>query len=102
MGTLILKNASLLSPRDGYNGTPADVLIENDRVAAIEAKIDVAGKSIDLAGLTLSPGFIDIHVHTLMGENGEGHMTADACGVMRGNVAVIDAGTTAQIGRAHV
>jgi len=101
MGTLLLKKASLLSPHDGYNQTVMDVLLENDRIAAIEKDLDVEGKCIDLDGLTLSPGFIDIHVHTLMGENDKlptnKFMTADACGIMRGNVAVIDAGTTAPL-----
>ena len=94
MGTLLLRNASLLSPRDGYEYEVVDVLIERDRIAAIEPRLDIACKSVDLSGMTLTPGFIDIHVHTLMGDR---QMTADACGVMRGNVAVIDAGTTAPL-----
>jgi dihydroorotase len=101
VGTLLLKNARLLSPGDGYDGEISDVLIEHDRIAAIAPELDTGGKHIDLSGATLSPGFIDVHVHTLMGENdqrpGDSHMSADACGVMRGNVAVIDAGTTAPL-----
>lgn len=48
-------------------GTPrheADVLLEGDRIAAVGPGLDATGAStIDVDGLVVSPGFIDIHTH---------------------------------------
>ena len=40
-----------------------DVLIENDRIAAIAQELTDADEIIDLKGNLLTPGFVDIHVH---------------------------------------
>ena len=40
-----------------------DVLIENDRIAAIAQELTDADEIIDLKGNLLTPGFFDIHVH---------------------------------------
>src|SRR5260370_35340135 len=65
--------------------TPAEwidapiVIVEDGRIVAVESRsaIGIPGgaRQIDFPGLTLAPGFIDIHVH-----GGAGHdaMTADA------------------------
>jgi len=61
---LILRRATLY---DGTGGAPfaADVAIRGDRIAAIGPEIQVAGAEVvDLGGLALAPGFIDIHSHT--------------------------------------
>ncbi len=61
MGQL-LRGARLFSPGDGLD-CRSDVLIENGRIARI-GKIDPKGHEvIDLAGLVLMPGFIDLHAH---------------------------------------
>jgi len=59
---------------DGTGGSPfeADVAVEGDRIAAVEAgsgKIpqDKAEKSLAGGGLCLSPGFIDVHSHSDIG-----------------------------------
>lgn len=66
MNTHLLQNANLL---DG-TGAPArvcDVLIREDRIAQIASHIDPkACGAIDIVncqGLTLAPGFIDVHTH---------------------------------------
>ena len=38
-----------------------DVLIENDRIAAIAQELTDADEIIDLKGNLLTPGFVDIH-----------------------------------------
>jgi dihydroorotase/N-acyl-D-amino-acid deacylase len=44
---------------------PADVLIEGNRISAVERHIDLAdAERIDCSGLTVAPGFIDAHSHS--------------------------------------
>jgi N-acyl-D-amino-acid deacylase len=56
-----------------YDGTGAparelDVAISGDRIEAVAPRLDVAGAQIvDLRGLALSPGFVDIHSHSDLG-----------------------------------
>jgi N-acyl-D-amino-acid deacylase len=52
---------------DGSGGAPveADVAVAGDRVAGVGLRLAAAGaREIDLKGLALAPGFIDIHSHT--------------------------------------
>ncbi|MBP5333363.1 MAG: dihydroorotase, partial [Bacteroidales bacterium] len=59
----LLKNGKI------YDGTGAepfagDVLVEDERIAAVGSGLqDEADEVIDLAGLSISPGFIDAHSH---------------------------------------
>ncbi len=60
----VLRGALLV---DGTGAPPrlADVVIEADRIAAVEAPGTVSGDGdvVDLDGLVLAPGFIDCHTH---------------------------------------
>ncbi len=52
---------------DGTGAPPvaADVLIEGDRIVAVGGSVTAPGTTVvDLSGLALAPGFIDIHSHT--------------------------------------
>jgi len=61
MGQL-LSGARLFSPGDGLD-MRGDVLVENGRIAKV-GKVDPAGHEVvDLTGLVLMPGFIDLHAH---------------------------------------
>jgi len=45
---------------------PRDLLIENGRVAAVQANLKIDAQNvevIDATGLVVAPGFVDIHVH---------------------------------------
>src|ERR1700724_4835 len=55
----------LLVDGTGAPPRPADVVIEADRIAAVEAPGTASGDSdvVDLDGLALAPGFIDCHTH---------------------------------------
>jgi dihydroorotase len=60
---LLLKNGRVVDPAAGVDET-LDVLIDKGKVARLERRIDPRGiKSIDLAGMVVAPGFIDMHVH---------------------------------------
>lgn len=68
MSRLLIKNGRVIDPASGLDG-PRDVLIEDGRIAAVEAKIEAptevldAAEVFDAAGCVVSPGFLDIHVH---------------------------------------
>jgi N-acyl-D-amino-acid deacylase len=55
---------------DGSGGSPfrADVGIRDGRIVAVESLAGAAGReTLDVTGLTVAPGFIDIHAHTDLG-----------------------------------
>ncbi|GIU80982.1 MAG: N-acetylglucosamine-6-phosphate deacetylase [Acidobacteria bacterium] len=64
MPSLVLKNAYFVLP-DRVT-TDLDVLIENGRIADIGSNL-TASKQLDCKGLTILPGFIDIHNHGAIG-----------------------------------
>ncbi|MBL7140630.1 MAG: D-aminoacylase [Planctomycetes bacterium] len=57
-----IRGADLLD--DTHNLVRADVLVADGRVARIAPHMEPTGRDLDAAGLTLAPGFIDIHCHS--------------------------------------
>ena len=65
MNNLILSGAKIVDPMSGYFG-PADIYISDGKIDKVEKRAKNSGKrknKIDLNGLYLCPGFIDMHVH---------------------------------------
>jgi N-acyl-D-aspartate/D-glutamate deacylase len=62
MTRLVLSGATVV---DGTAepGKPADVVIDGDRIVAVESPGAGEGDRLDLEGLVLAPGFIDNHTH---------------------------------------
>lgn len=73
---LILRGVNLIDGTGAPMRGPVDIVVENDRVAAIESvgapllPIDPAdrppldgGRELDLSGMYVLPGFIDTHLH---------------------------------------
>ena len=60
---LIIRGGAVLDG-SGSEATAADVAVDGDRITAIG---DLAGaesaREIDATGLTVSPGFVDLHTH---------------------------------------
>jgi len=60
----LLKNAHLIDPLNGIDAKQ-DIAIANGKIAAVSPDISSseAARTIDLAGLYITPGLVDIHVH---------------------------------------
>jgi len=80
MSTLLLKGGHLVDPAQNFDA-PADVLLRDGRVQQIakpgKAKA-AADEVLDVTGLIVSPGFIDLHVH--LREPGQTHKENIATG----------------------
>lgn len=63
MKTLLLKNANVVLPDREVKG--GSVLIREGRIVSLEA--ESGDEQLDLAGATLLPGFIDVHIHGAVG-----------------------------------
>ena len=69
VSTLVLEGGRVIDPATGYDAV-ADVVIEGDRVAAIGpdlGDLHQGGSVIDCAGMIVTPGLIDLHVHVYPG-----------------------------------
>jgi len=61
---LLLKGGHVIDPANHVDGV-MDVAVSKDRIAAVEKNISAAeaAKIVDVSGLYVTPGLIDIHVH---------------------------------------
>jgi cytosine/adenosine deaminase-related metal-dependent hydrolase len=65
MGKILLKGGTVLSVDPQIGDLPAgDVLVEDDRIAAVEPSIEADAEVVDCAGKIVIPGFVDTHRHT--------------------------------------
>ncbi|WP_457568844.1 dihydroorotase [Desulfurobacterium sp.] len=64
MDSCLLKGALVVDPSQGIE-KQADVLIDNGKIVKVEENIDPssAKQVIDVSGLVLMPGIVDIHTH---------------------------------------
>ncbi len=63
MAKILIKGGRVISPAQKLDKT-CDVLIEKGKVAAIGKNLDAKGADlIDAAGMVVTPGLVDIHVH---------------------------------------
>lgn len=65
MKKILIKNGHVIDPSQKLDGN-FDVLIENGKIAAIEAAGKIKSNDaevIDAKGLIVAPGFIDLHTH---------------------------------------
>src|SRR3954453_24208079 len=63
---VLLRNAHIVSMDPTVGVLPrADVLVENDTIAAVGTDLDVQdAEVVDLTGYVLAPGMVDTHRHT--------------------------------------
>ena len=63
MTRLLLKGGRVVDPARGVDDV-LDVLIEEGKIAQIEPRLSAKGvEVVDLEGLVVAPGFIDLHTH---------------------------------------
>jgi dihydroorotase len=65
---LLLRGGHVIDPRNNVSAV-RDVAIRDGRIAVVAAHLDPAAafKTIDVAGLYVTPGLIDLHVHVFAG-----------------------------------
>jgi dihydroorotase len=98
---VVLRNGHVIDPKNNID-TQRDVAIRDGKIAAIEASIpaSAAKRSVDISGLYLTPGLIDIHEHVFIGlrhnawGNGDLSVQADVMAVPNGVTTIADAGSS--------
>src|SRR5688572_4228331 len=75
---LLLKGGHVIDPRNNISAV-RDVAIKDGLVAAVGANIDptTSFKTIEVPGLYVTPGLIDLHVHVFAGTNEERSYAGD-------------------------
>jgi imidazolonepropionase-like amidohydrolase len=68
-----LRAARLIDGRGGNVVSPAVIVVRGNRIESIGGAVPPDARVIDLGDMTLLPGLIDAHVHTLL----QGDITAD-------------------------
>lgn len=98
---LLLRGGHVIDARNNLSAV-RDVAIRAGKVAAVEARIDPARalKTIDVAGLYVTPGLVDIHVHVFAGTGerrsyaGDNSVYPDGYTLRSGVTTVADAGSS--------
>lgn len=98
---LLLKGGHVLDARNGIN-TVRDVAIKDGKIAAVGANIAASDalKTIDVKGLYVTPGLVDIHTHVLAMSGLRGSLVedqnvwADSHSFRYGVTTMVDAGSS--------
>jgi dihydroorotase len=98
---LLLRGGHIIDPKNGINKV-MDIAITDGIIAQVAASIppDQAKKVVDVSGLYVTPGLIDMHVHVFMGNEPGAYIADGATSVMpdgftfrSGVTTVVDAGS---------
>jgi dihydroorotase len=96
---LILKGGHVIDPKNKISAR-RDVAVKDGKIAAVETNIaaDKAAKAINVDGLYVTPGLIDIHVHVYAGTGtaytGPNSVRPDDHTFRSGVTTVVDAGSS--------
>jgi dihydroorotase len=99
--SLLLKGGRLIDPKNNIDAV-RDIAIQDGKVASVASKIPVeqARRVIDLNGLYVTPGLIDIHAHVFSTTGipdawaGDNSVQADALSFRTGVTTLCDAGSS--------
>lgn len=99
---ILLKGGHLIDPKNNIDAN-MDVAITNGKISRVASDIPVGGakKVIDIKGMIITPGIIDIHVHVFAGTNkaqqymdGPNSLPPDGFTFRAGVTTVVDAGSS--------
>ena len=100
---ILLKGGHVIDPKNNINAK-MDVAILNGKIFRVAVNIpeSSAKKTVDVSGLYVSPGIIDMHVHVFQGTdkystsvaNSSRSQQADAFSFRSGVTTMVDAGTS--------
>ena len=98
---LLLHGGHLIDARNGISAV-RDVAISGGKIAAVAPKIDPADavKTVDVSGLFVSPGIVDIHTHVYAGTGearsyaGDNSVYPDIVAPRSGVTTVVDTGSS--------
>ncbi|SDN10810.1 dihydroorotase [Daejeonella rubra] len=99
---LLLKGGHVIDPKNKIN-TKMDVGIAAGKIVKVATNIpaNTAKKTVDVSGLYVTPGIIDMHAHVFQGNdpgsyiaNGQTAVPADAFTFRAGVTTVVDAGSS--------
>ena len=97
---LVLKGGHVIDPKNGISAV-RDVGISQGKVAAVEPQIpsSQARQTVDVSGLFVVPGLVDMHVHVFAGSMnreylGENCVRPDGFTFRSGVTTVVDAGSS--------
>lgn len=99
---ILLKGGHLIDPKNGIDGQ-MDVGIADGRIAEVAKHIPEKGaaKVIDVSGLYVTPGLLDMHGHVFMGNEPGSYIADGATSVMpdgftfrSGVTTIVDAGSS--------
>ena len=92
MPRALLQGGRVIDPTSGLDAH-CDVLVVDDRIAAIGENLPSAGAAvIDCTGRLVLPGLIDTHAHVYEHVTGRFGLNADLCGVRSGVTTLVDQG----------
>jgi dihydroorotase len=97
--TLILKGGHVIDGRNGIDGV-MDVAIADGKISAVAANIPATegARVVDVRGLYVTPGLIDIHAHVFWGtdttqySNGPSSVPPDSHSFRAGQTTLVDVG----------
>lgn len=98
---LLLQGGHVIDPRNDIDAV-RDVAITGGKIGAVAPKIDpaLASKTIDVRGLLVTPGIVDIHTHVYAGTGekgsyaGDNSVYPDVVAPRAGVTTVVDAGSS--------
>jgi dihydroorotase len=96
---LLLKGGHVIDPKNKISGR-RDVAIKDGRIAAVVAEIPAAkvAKTVNVAGLYVTPGLVDLHVHVYAGTGtaytGPSSVRPDDHSFRSGVTTMVDAGSS--------